>query len=143
MAESTRTELEEERRIIEAATPGPWVAYDHSDGTYTSENNEGWWWVWQESRLPYYGGVLTVEDAGAPYGAIGEAGITDQRDGNQERADAEFIAHARTALPLRNAQVDLVLAKLDELSGSKTVTVQDLALELRRVIDEVKVEASS
>lgn len=143
MAESTRTELEEERRIIEAATPGPWVAYDHSDGTYTSENNAGWWWVWQESRLPYYGGVLNVEDAGAPYGAIGEAGITDQRDGNQERADAEFVAHARTALPLRNTQVDVVFAKLDELDQSLSSDVQEIALDLRRAIEEVKKPADS
>lgn len=102
-------QLEEERQLIEGATGGPWVAYDLGDHELNSKNDAGWWWVWQESRLPYYGGVLHIDDAGTPRGAIGEAGITDQRDGNQERADAAFIAHARAALPVRNAQIEAVL----------------------------------
>lgn len=95
-----------------AATPGPWAPYDLADATYGPEDGTGWWWVWQESRLPYFGGVLKLEDEGEPGGAIGEASIDDNRSGAQERSDAEFIAHAREDVPALVAELREVRAKL-------------------------------
>lgn len=136
-------ELEEERRIIDAATAGPWVAHDLSDATFNSENRAGWWWVWQKSQLTHYGGVIEISDSGEPRGAIGEAGITDQSNGHQERADAEFIAHARTALPQRNVQVQAVLKVTDDLPerGPQTgyaAGYNQACRDIRRAIEEAR-----
>lgn len=104
-----RTILAEIKARADAATEGPWVSHDLSDTVFNSENDAGWWWVWQESKLPYYGGVLGPDAHGSTDGSIGEASITDARDGHQEKADAEFIAHARTDLPDMAAALTAVL----------------------------------
>lgn len=79
---------------LSKATPGPWVLHDMSDAVYSPDDNSGWWWVWQESRLPYYGGVMEPTDRSPNDGSIGYAAIDDNRTGVQEKADAEFIAAA-------------------------------------------------
>lgn len=84
MSETERA-LEEERRIINAATAGPWKSDSLNERVHEFD-------VWA-------GGI----------GQIGHA---------WEKEDAEFIAHARTALPLRSAQVAAVLAECAEMHSS-------------------------
>lgn len=91
--------LEDIRARHEAATPGTWVAHDLGDLEYNSQDNEGWWWVWRKENLPYYGGVFTPTDSKEPDGSILEATITGNEDGKQEKADAEFAAHAHQDIP--------------------------------------------
>lgn len=94
------TRIAEDEAAAKAATPGPWVTHDMSDANFDSLNHAGWWWVWAESRLPYYGGVLEadrygkpdVDDKGDPRGAVGTGAITDSDDGNTEKSDVEHIA---------------------------------------------------
>lgn len=117
-ATTTDDRIAEIQQRTDAATAGPWVTLDMGDNITTAdvERKPGWWWVWQESRLPWYGGVLEVQDYGAEYGsptdptgAVGAASITDNRDSEQERSDAEFIAAARQDVPWLLAE--LVSAK--------------------------------
>jgi hypothetical protein len=114
--------IAELRRLDAAATPGPWTVHDMADNDFTSENDAGWWWVWQESKLPYYGGVLEahrggkVGEADPPGSAIGVASITDGKDGHQERADAELIAALRTHLPR-------LLAALEEARKERDLAI--------------------
>lgn len=85
--------LQEQLAICEKATPGPWVPYQPAD-------DDGWWWVWQESTLPFYGGIadLSMRERA---GSIAHACIKDSEAGaEQEKADATFIAAARTNYPL-------------------------------------------
>lgn len=104
------------RARAEKATPGPWIKFDASDS-----NDVPWWWVWQESKLPYYGGVFEPDsdytikshDDGRLYhvsGAVGVSCVTDNKDLEQEEWDAEFIAHAREDIPALLAMRDAVLA---------------------------------
>jgi hypothetical protein len=109
--------LEELRRLETEATKGPWVIQDLSDATYSSKDGTGWWWVWQESKLPYYGGVLNPNertDRGVLDGAIGECAIDDNETGVQEKADAEFIVAARNQLPRILDALDAVQALADK-----------------------------
>lgn len=78
-----RAQLEQERRIIEDAYPGPWTV-----GAYNESTNSN-----------YFGAVQDSEDPSEPGPLLGDAHLPD----------AAFIAHARTALPVRNAQVEAVL----------------------------------
>lgn len=114
------------RRAAEAATPGPWVVFDMDEAEKRkdepmNEPGEGWYWVWAENRLPYYGGVFEPEkhhpDCGA---AIGEAKIVDGVGGKQEQADATYIAAASP---------DVVLGLLDEVEAlrAKLARVEVLA----------------
>ena len=110
MTDATELDTAAIRARLEAATPGPWVVFDMDDAEKRkdeplNEPGQGWYWVWSEPRLPYYGAVLEPErDHPA---AIGSAAINDSEGGAQEQADAEFIAHART-------DVERLLAALDE-----------------------------
>lgn len=114
----TDEQLTDLERLAGAATGGPWAAHDLSDEKVDSENRRGWWWVWREANLPHFGGVLEVNDRGEPHGAVGEALITDGRDGEQERADAEFIAAAREALPALIADLRESRAREAELGAA-------------------------
>ena len=77
-------DLSKYRKLAEEATPGPWVALEVAD-------EPGNWWVWQESKLPYYGGVAEV--VGRDPGSICYPEISGGHgDGEQERLDAEFIS---------------------------------------------------
>lgn len=119
-----RARLDEIKARADAATEGPWVPHDLSDAVFDSENDAGWWWVWQESKLPHYGGVLGPDTHGSIDGSIGEASITDARDGHQEKADATFIAHARTDLPAMAAALTAVLDLLDKVADQDEITTQ-------------------
>jgi hypothetical protein len=79
MADLTEEKVREWLQVAAKATPGPWKELQPGDGDHG-------WWVWQESKLPHYGGVA-------------ECQITDGDDLEREKADAAFIALARTALP--------------------------------------------
>lgn len=96
-----------------AATEGPWECLDLSDADFDSKNERGWWWVWR-AGIQHYAGVLNTRDRDEA-GVIGEASITDSDDGDQERADAEFIAHARTDVPALVAEVRAERAKLEKV----------------------------
>jgi hypothetical protein len=94
------------------ATEGPWEPVDldyEVNGETVTGADHGWWWVWQSSKKPYYGGVLndstqfsvTSTHDGKTYkvaGAVGEANISDGKT-KQEKLDAEFISAARTDVP--------------------------------------------
>jgi hypothetical protein len=99
---------------LSAATPGPWVAHDLSDAVYSPDDNTGWWWVWQESKLPYYGAVLEPTDRSPNDGSIGVAAVDDNRTGVQEKADAEFIAAAPTDVARLAGVLEAVLALAEE-----------------------------
>lgn len=96
-----------------AATDGTWVVQDLSDYNFNSEDEKGWWWVWRQENLPYFGGILDVRsksDPGDPPGKpVGEAMITDNRSGAQERKDAEFISHAHQDVPALVDALEVVL----------------------------------
>lgn len=103
-----------------AATEGPWVIRDLSEHEYGPDDNTGWWWVWQKSKLPYYGAVLNPNertDQGQPDGSIGEAMIDDNKTGVQEKKDAQFMASARTRVP----QLSAALREVVEMHHSITV----------------------
>lgn len=104
---------------LAAATPGPWVAHDLSDAVYSPDDKTGWWWVWQESKLPYYGAVMEPTDRSPNDGSIGVAAIEDNHTGVQEKADAEFIANAP-------ADVAYLLAELRKRNDA-LAKVEDLA----------------
>lgn len=98
------------RVLLESATERPWLVFDMDQGKPTDErvNDHGWWWVWRQSSMPFYGGVLEMErHAGDCNGkpdkccrsVVGSAAITDGDDGAREYADAALIAAAVNALP--------------------------------------------
>lgn len=106
------------RARVDAATEGPWVVFDMDEaekrrGEPLNEPGQGWYFVWSEPRLPYYGAVLE------PYreneAAIGSACIDDSEGGAREQADATFIAHARTDVPLLLDEVARLRAALDRV----------------------------
>jgi len=142
----TALDLSALRAIAEAATPGPWVTLDMGGPEYTSSNDEGWWWVWQESRLPYYGGVLeperhTPDCPGKPSvcctgGALFSANITDNNDGVQEKADAEFAAafNPETVLALLD-RLETAEAERDALAA-KVAAVEVYVDLMQRLCDE-------
>jgi hypothetical protein len=80
-------QLEEERRIINAATAGPWRYF-----TPNPRNNPG------------FNVVVSVALENDPL-----TRSSDIAEGLSQ-SDAELFAHARTALPLRSAQVEAVYA---------------------------------
>lgn len=99
------------RKTAEAATPGPWIAHELG-------GEPGYWWVWQESKLPYYGGVAEV--AGRDPGTICYPEISGgHSDGEQDRIDAEFIAtfNPETVLALlsRLEQAEQQVARVREV----------------------------
>jgi hypothetical protein len=101
-------DIEEELSICDAATAGPWIAFQPAD-------DDSWWWVWQESRLPGYGGVADTSMR-EQEGALAHACIDDSPDGTeQEKHDAVFIAHARTNYPVALKQLQAIkeLCELD------------------------------
>lgn len=91
-------DLDELRKIAEAATPGSWTVFDMDEaGKMKSEPmnepGQGWYWVWAEERLPYYGGILEPEKHHPDCGSsIGVATISDNSGGLQELADATHVA---------------------------------------------------
>jgi hypothetical protein len=89
LAAYLRARWDEDEAAARAATPGPWIVKDVGDREFTSDDDKGWWWVWQEAALPHYGGVIQIDHTP---GAVGVASITDARQGAKERADAEHIA---------------------------------------------------
>ena len=87
------------------ATPGPWIPFQPADSN--GDENFEWWWVWRQDKLPYYGGIIHLDEyqngqnVTIP-GAIGSIETTDTGlfgRIEQDAADAEFIAHARQDLP--------------------------------------------
>lgn len=91
-ATDIRAQLEQERRLIEGATEGPWAYEPESVGP----NGE-----WYRPARAY----VEIESHG-PDGVEGD----ELTLGGGSPEDAAFIAHARTALPVRNAQIEAVLA---------------------------------
>ena len=113
---SLQEQLEHERRIINAATPGPW-------------ENEGWGEISQHwSRPEPWKPVVSKEVLCGTYCMGGSA------DGVIETADADFIVHARTSLPQRNAQLQAVLELVREqqAQGYNAVSLD----RLTRAIEE-------
>lgn len=142
----TALDLSALRAIAGEATPGPWVTLDMGGPEYTSSNDEGWWWVWQQTRLPYYGGVLeperhTPDCPGKPSicctgGALFSANITDNNDGVQEKADAEFVAafNPQTVLALLD-RLEAAEAERDALAA-KVAAVEARVTRYRQLYEQ-------
>lgn len=71
------------RKIAEAATQGNWIPFEPGE-------EPGYWWVWLEEKLPWYGGIAQVSESDP--GSICQTMITDSRDPAQDKADAVHIA---------------------------------------------------
>jgi hypothetical protein len=103
---------------LAAATPGPWHPHDIAEVDQPRNHvhpDRPWWWVWQTSKLPYYGGVLKVEDySEGKEGAIGEVTSGGDRNLTQQWADAQFIAHAPTDQAKLIAAIEAVAAPHQE-----------------------------
>ena len=95
-----RAQLDQERRIIQNATEGPWE---------WGEESPGWGDCGPNLETVERGPVYFDGSQGAKEIVIGSWGH-DANGIAVDPADAEFIAHARTALPVRNAQIEAVLA---------------------------------
>lgn len=144
------------RGLLDAATPGPWLVFDMDEGKPADEkvNRDGWWWVWQEARLPYYGGVMDMEKHGGDCdgspgkccrSVVGIAEITDGDDPDKERADAALIAAAINALPalLALAEQHAALVEAVEVVAGALVACAvprraDNTAEQRRVGDMLR-----
>ena len=87
-ATDIRAQLEEERRIIDAATEGPWEA------------------------IPTPCWSIAAQDHECGCGAC----WSDVADGIENDADAAFIAHARTGYPLALRALQTVMELCDTLS---------------------------
>lgn len=100
------------RERADKATPGRWVPFDMDAGgpaDHAINGQAGCWWVWAEDRLPYYGGVLDPDPHAANCNGrpetccrvvVGTAGITDGREPEKERADADHISSWDPAVAL-------------------------------------------
>lgn len=131
----TNIDLDKLEQQRAKATPGSWSAYNMADDVYDSKDGEGWWWVWRDSSRPYYGGILEMdhnERIKDPKfeGAIGEAQITDNRGGQTERNDAEWIAAIHNAAPQLIAELREARAALSQIEG-----MAEKAVELQREND--------
>lgn len=122
-AETIAAAIEKLEAQRHASTPGPWIAYDMSD------DHKGWWWVWQESALPFFGGVLQIDhtddfgDGGTP---VGSAERTGNRDGEQERTDAELIVTLHRTIDAQLAILRNQLVLAERGHGESTLNL-DLA----------------
>lgn len=112
MSQIERT-LEEERRIIDVATPGPWIV-DPDDPRYVMKPDES----------GSFDGTAIAELVEH------EAGLFPAEHNGQ------FIAHARTALPLRNAQLRAVLEECKRLDEDYANHDHPAAWLIRRAIEE-------
>lgn len=104
-----RARVDEDEATATAASPGPWLVKDLGDAEFTSSDNCGWWWVWQESKLPHYGGVIQIDHTP---GAVGVASITDAEQGAKERADADHIARWNPAAVLADIAAKRALLEM-------------------------------
>jgi hypothetical protein len=108
------------RRRARKATAGPWTLVDRAEGDTPRDVARPMyapsWWVWQQSRLPYWGGVATQqfrEKTDGP-GAIMEIVTADGgtiEPLEQDYSDAQFIAHAREDIPALLSHIDALLAR--------------------------------
>lgn len=92
------------RERAEAATPGEWSVFDMDEAEHAKDEplnppGKGWYWVWANDRLPYYGAVLEPQ-RDHPNAPIGSAAINDSEGGPQEQADAAHIASWHPAIAL-------------------------------------------
>ena len=111
-----RAQLEQERRIIEAAADGPWI-WGAGDSCHES------------------GYVVVSEDR--TVNPTGDAAVCSiVADTPDDTDNAAFIVHARTALPVRNAQVEAVLALADEFDAEYPDGGTAAARRIRRAIEE-------
>lgn len=124
-------EIQAARALVEAATPGPWEAMQ--PWAEREPEISDTWWVWRTDAKPYYGGVLEVctdDEGGSPVklvpGGIGTAEITDGRNYAQEKADAEFIAAARTLVPRLLDALEEARAERDSFSEALVASERDL-----------------
>lgn len=115
-------ELRAEREIISRATAGPW---DHQEAFDAS--------------------FVCAGDVEQPVSSSWVARIENRPGRTKDKADATFIAHARTALPIRNAQVAKVLqvlddyevpSKQDDVTGEICNGMERLEAIIRRAIEE-------
>lgn len=114
-------ELRAEREIISRATAGPW--------RWSKESDAPWGDCGPDLETEW------LEDDGYP-AIVGAAYGYDASGFTISDEDATFIAHARTALPLRSAQLEAVLAKCSELEATDNIVARAFATEFRRAIEE-------
>lgn len=123
-ANDIHAQLEEERRLIDAATGGPWE--------WGKESHDSWGDCGPNLETIERGPVYFDGSQGAKEIVVGSWGH-DANGIDVDPADAAFIAHARSALPIRNAQVQAVMRVLE---GHEKYDDTIGTTELRRAIEE-------
>ncbi|MGO3150489.1 ead/Ea22-like family protein [Glutamicibacter ardleyensis] len=100
-------DLTDLRKIAENATQSNWIPYEPGD-------EPGYWWVWQEDKLPWYGGIAQVSESDP--GSVCQAMTTDGNNPEQDKADATHIATfdppTILALITRLEQAEAVVARV-------------------------------
>lgn len=118
MTDDLRARLEEDQRIIEAATGGPW-------------ENEGGGEIGQHYSTPEpWKDIVSTQVACWSYCLGGSA------EGVIEDHDAEFIAASRTRWEQANRALLRVLSYLDEMERLGDAAASLLASDIRRAIEE-------
>ena len=97
----TDKRLEEIRKRVEAATPGPWEVEDYRcDGDWRSTGN-----VWARNKGHYHPGTKVCE-----VNCHSMSSISDPRDIGEFEGNSAFIAHARDDIPFLLAEVERLRA---------------------------------
>ena len=117
----TPEEIAELKRLAEAATPGPWIAYDENEGVFPPRP------LWCVANDQYHNPIGNDEPC---FGATLEYG---------SGGDAEFIAAAREAIPRLIAHVEELQARIDRALDAGGVTSQfgstaDNLIQVRRIL---------
>lgn len=123
------------RARVNAATDGPWVTHDVSE----TKGEEPYYWVWQESKLPYYGAVFLTGDPCEPHGSIGEVPVAGATGNAQENANSEYIAHSRQDIPFL---LDLVatqaatLERVRDLHAGEVLSAGEVSVKVCPTCDD-------
>lgn len=110
--ESIRSSITASRALCAAATPGPWATHDHKTiARRLNDHGEEWVgyaWVGYDGTCGLFQGKI--------------ADLDRRRDGctpfrEAASADADFIAHARQALPAHVDALSLAVAALEKCNA--------------------------
>lgn len=134
--------IEDVKRLLAAATPGPFEAYDPMADEHPGE--PPWYWVWRTAKKPYYGGTLKMNPPSI-FDKVGDKDLnehgmasvetTDGRDPAQEKADAEFFAAAPEVYKMA-----IALAKENEEYADLLRQAADALKDAQNPMVAIKVE---
>lgn len=128
--------LHQIRQRWAAVSEGPWIVHDMGVVDQARDHihpDRPWWWVWQKNKLPFYGGVLKVEDYGE--GKDGTIGEITGRDIPQQWADATAIAHAPEDVAALIGALDAILVLHRPVDSGDPRILGDVCAECSEVDD--------